>query len=487
MKKLFKGIIDMGLSLQKLRGRNVNMVQGKPLGLLIKFSIPMLIGNLFQQVYNLVDTIVVGQIIGEDALAAVGATGSATFFFFALCNGIGSGGGIIVSQFFGAKEYKRLKQCMTNVAYIMILMPMIVGAIAYCLTGNLLTFLETPPEILPDSIAYMHVSCIGIIFVSMYNYVSSMLRALGDSVTPLIFLIFSCIVNGILDVVLVSNGFGVLGAAYATMFSQILSGALCLIFAFKTNEYFKFSKDDAKIDGSLIAKVIKLGVPLSLQYSLIAISTMALQRVVNTFGATAMAAFTTTSRIESIIHQPYQTLATSVSTFTGQNYGAKKMRRIIRGYRDSLKIMAIFTIIMLVVMQLFSAYIMRIFVKADAVEVIEMGTKALKITSLFYIGLGALYVIRGVSNGLGDGLFALINGIVEVFGRFFVPVALVSVATIGVWGIWLATGIVWAISCITAWMRYVYYGGKKMGFRYKDLKNLRNNYDEDFIRIEEQA
>ena len=211
---------------------------------------------------------------------------------------------------------------------------------------------------------------------------------------------------------------------------------------------------------------------------------MALQSVVNSFGVTATATFTSTSRIESIIHQPYQTIATAVSTFAGQNYGAKKMRRIVRGYRDSLKIMAIFTVVMLVVMQLFSKYIMMIFVKEP--EVIAMGTKALKITSLFYITLGGLYVIRGVSNGLGDGLFALINGVVEVFGRFIVPIALVSVPFIGVWGIWWSTGIVWAVSGITAWLRYIYYGGKKMKLKYSDLKNLRNDYDSDLpIQVEQ--
>lgn len=473
------------MELSKLKNKNIDMTVGNPVRLLVQFSIPMLIGNLFQQVYNLVDSIVVGKLIGPNALAAVGATGSATFFFFAICNGIGSGGGIIVSQLFGAKEFARLKRCMTNVAYIMTVMPLIVGFIAYMLARPMLTFLDTPASVLNDSVSYMHVMCLGLLFVSLYNYVSSMLRALGDSVSPLFFLIFSCIVNGILDVVFVTHGFGVLGAAYATMISQILSAALCIAYAFKTNKYFKFAKSDLKFDSSIVKKVVKLGVPLSLQYSLIAISTMALQRVVNGFGEVAMATFTATSRIESIIHQPYQTLATAVSTFAGQNYGARKMKRIVRGYRDSLKIMAIFTVIMLTIMQLFSRVIMEIFVKADATDVIAMGTQALKITSLFYIFLGALYVIRGVSNGLGDGLFALINGVVEVFGRVLIPIALVGVSFIGVWGIWWSTGLVWFISGVTAWIRYVCYGGKKMHLKYSDLKNLRNTYDDNKAVSEE--
>lgn len=463
----------MDIKKLKMKKTNINMTEGSPIRLLLMFSIPMLIGNLFQQVYNLVDTIVVGQYLGKNALAAVGATGSATFLFFALCNGIASGGSIIVSQLFGGQDYKALRKCMTNVAYIMIIMSAVVGTVAYILTEPLLVFLKTDPEVIADSIKYMHIMCIGIVFVSLYNYVSSMLRAFGDSITPLIFLLFSCVVNGALDVILVMNGFGVLGAAYATITSQCLSGVLSLIFALKTNEFFKFSKEDYKFDGALVWKTIKLGVPLSLQYSLIAISCMAMQSVVNSFGTVATAAFTATGRIESVIHQPYQTFAASLATYTGQNYGANKKKRIIRGYLDSIKLMAVFTLVMVVIMQVMSGLIIRIFI-SDA-EVIAMGAKALKITSIFYIFLGTLYVIRGVLNGLGDGLFAMINGIVEVIGRFTVPFLLVSVAD--VWSIWWATGIVWAIAGITAWIRFVQHGSKKLKLRHRDLMKLYSHKD----------
>jgi Na+-driven multidrug efflux pump len=177
--------------------------------------------------------------------------------------------------------------------------------------------------------------------------------------------------------------------------------------------------------------------------------------VVNSFGKVAVAAFTATSRIEQIIHQPYQTLGAALSTFTGQNYGARKKERITQGYRSGLLLMVIFSVLMLPVMQFFGEGIISIFVEEK--EVIEMGAVALKITSYFYVMLGLIYVVRGVLNGLGDSIFALLNGIVEVIGRFIVPIALTRIPAIGLWGIWWSVGIVWSLSGITAWMRYMSY------------------------------
>ena len=179
----------------------LNMTEGKPVSLIIKFSIPMLIGNLFQQLYNLVDSIIVGQFVGPEALAAIGVTGSVTFLFFALCNGFGNGGGIITSQAFGKGDDDEVRSSISNTGYIMFIFPVVVGIIAYFLIDPVLSILETPAEIMADARSYLKIMCVGLIFVSLYNYVSAMLRALGDSKTPLYFLIFSCILNTILDFV----------------------------------------------------------------------------------------------------------------------------------------------------------------------------------------------------------------------------------------------------------------------------------------------
>ncbi len=442
-----------------MKDTTVNMTTGSPVKLLLAFSLPMMIGNIFQQLYNVVDSAIVGRLVGADALAAIGATGSVTFMFFALCNGIGSGGGIVTSQYFGSDDIPSVKKCIVNVAFIMILFPVVVGAIAFLLTEPLLRLLETPENVLHDAVVYMQVMCVGLAFVSIYNYVASMLRALGDSKTPLYFLIFSCILNTVLDFAFVYYlGWGVFGAAFATLISQFASGVLCLFYAFKYNSYFHLSREDLKLDKDIIWKAIRIGVPLSLQFSLIAISCMALQRVVNAFGAVAMAAFTATSRIEQVIHQPYQTLSAALSTYSGQNYGANKNDRVVMGYRKSMLMMVIFTIAMIPIMQLFGRQITSIFVSDP--EVIEMGAVALKITSWFYVFLGLIYVARGVLNGVSDAFFALFNGIVEVIGRFTVPIFLTMIPMIGLWGIWWSVGVVWFLSGFTAWLRYVWYKKK---------------------------
>ncbi|MBR4342500.1 MAG: MATE family efflux transporter [Lachnospiraceae bacterium] len=441
----------------------LNMTEGNPTSLIIRFSIPMLIGNIFQQLYNLVDSVIVGQFVGPNALAAIGATTSVTFLFIALCNGIGSGGGIITSQSFGKGDRQEVKACIINTAFIMMIFPMVIGVIAFLLSSPLLTLLGTPEGIMEDSLGYMRTMCVGIVFVSLYNFASSMLRALGDSKTPLYFLIFSCLLNTGLDILFVYGlEMSVMGAGIATVIAQLVSGVSCLLYAIKKNEYFKMEKSEIRFNKSISLRIVKLGVPLSLQFSLISISCMALQRVVNSFGATAMAAFTATSRMEQLIHQPYQTLGTALSTFTGQNYGAGKNDRVVMGYRKGTFIMVVFSLIMLPIMQFFGDNIIRIFV-SDA-PVVEMGAKALRITSLFYVCLGTIYVVRGVLNGLGDAFFALLNGIVEVIGRFTVPIILTGIAGIGVWGIWWSVGIVWTLAGGSALFRYISYK-KKLGIR----------------------
>lgn len=436
-----------------MKDRTMNMTAGSPVRLILIFSIPLLIGNIFQQFYNLADSIIVGRFINADALAAIGATSSITFLFFALCNGFGSGGGIIVSQNFGRGDTAQVKNSIVNTGYIMLVMPAAVGVVAFVLARPILAVLKTPADIFDDALIYIRLMCCGLLFVSVYNYVSSMMRALGDSKTPLYFLIFSCFLNAGLDLLFVCVlKKGVFGAGIATLISQFISNVLCVGYAFKFNPYFKFTKADLAYNPEIIRSTINLGLPLSLQFSMIAVSCMALQRVVNSFGPVAVAAFTASSRIEQIIHQPYQTLSAALATFTGQNFGASKNDRVIQGYHRTLLMMTIFTAVMVPVIQFFGTEITSIFVVEK--EVIEMGAIAMRITSIFYIFLGLIYVVRGILNGMGDSFFALLNGIVEVVGRFFVPVMLTSIPKINVWGIWWSVGIVWFLSGFTAWLRY---------------------------------
>ena len=434
--------------------KNLNMTQGNPAILLAVFALPMLIGNIFQQAYNLVDSIVVGKFIGSDALAAVGSTGSISFLFFSICNGIGSGSGIVTSQYFGAGDPVRTKRAIANSAYIMFVAALVMGLAAFFAAPSLLKLMKTPDVLLPDATTYMRLSCLGVPLVAVYNYSSSMLRALGDSRTPLYFLIFSCFLNIVLDILFVYVfGMGVFGAALATIIAQLISGLGCLFYAVKTNPYFMLSRRDFQPDKEVMRQSVRLGLPLAMQWSMIAVSSTALQSFVNGFGPSAMAAFTATTRIEQLVHQPYGSLGTAMATYAGQNYGAKRMDRVKMGLKQGMLMSAAFSLVMLLILQFFSKEIISIFV--DNEDVITIGAKALKLTSWFYIFLATIYMTRGILNGVGDALFAFINGIVEMLCRIFLPMLLVLIPTVGLWGIWWTTGITWFISAVFCLLRYI--------------------------------
>ncbi len=429
------------------------MTSGNPVKHIILFALPSLLGNVFQQVYNLADSMIVGQLVGPDALASVGATSSITFLFFALCNGIGGGGGIIVSQYFGAHDDDRVRNCIVNTGFIMLLVPLIFGILGYFTASPLLRLLSTPDNILSDAVSYTRILCLGLLFVSVYNFTASMLRALGDSRTPLFFLIMSTMINVLLDILLVyCFKLGINGAAYATVIAQFIAMVTSLLFALRKNPYFAFRKTDFSISLNMTFKIVKLGVPLSLQFGLIAISSMAVQRIVNSYGSVVVAAFTATNRIEQLIHQPYTTLGTSLATYCGQNYGAEKYDRVYEGYKKALLIMFCLTVVMVISMHLFGEKLTALFVSDPSV--IKLGGTGLKITSLFYLALGMIYIIRGILTGVGDAFFALFNGIVEIIGRFTIPLLMTKYMGLGIQGIWWSAGVVWVLSGGTAWMRY---------------------------------
>ena len=414
----------------------MNMTEGRPLALLSVFALPLLIGNLFQQAYNLADSMIVGQILGADSLAAVGATGSISFLFFSIFNGISGGCGIVTAQYFGARNDR-----------------MVCKSVAFVMVPTVLSWMGTPPEILPEAVTYMRMTSASVPLIAIYNYASSMERALGDSRTPLYFLVVSCVLNVGLDLLFVGVfGWGVFGAAFATMLSQLLAGAGSLLYAFRRNPYFRLSRESLAFDRTITRNAVRLGLPLALQWSLIAISTTALQTVVNTFGPTAMAAYTSTNRLEQLVQQPFGSMSMALSTYTSQNMGAGKTQRIRTGFRDSLLAMAALAGVMTLIMQLFGGALVSLFVHEP--EVIDLGSQALRITSIFYVFLGIIYVSRGVLNGVGDALFSFLNGIVEIAGRVGLPLLLLNLTNIGVWSIWITAGVTWMLAGLTCLLRY---------------------------------
>ena len=440
----------------------LNMTEGRPLALLSVFALPLLIGNLFQQAYNLADSMIVGRLLGADALAAVGATGSISFLFFSIFNGISGGCGIVTAQFFGARQDNQVRRAIANSAYLVLASSLATGAFAFLMVPTVLTWMGTPREILPDAIIYMRMTSASVPLIAIYNYASSMQRALGDSRTPLYFLVLSCLLNVGLDLLFVGAfGLGVFGAALATMLSQLLAGAGSLWYAFRRNPYFHLNRDARAFDREITKSAVRLGLPLALQWSLIAISTTALQAVVNSFGPTAMAAYTATNRLEQLVQQPFGSMGMALSTYAGQNKGAGKIARIQRGLKDGLLAMVAVACVMTLIMQLFGESLVGMFVHEE--DVIALGGKALRITSLFYAFLGVIYVIRGVLNGVGDAFFSFVNGIVEIAGRVGLPFLLLRFTAAGVWSIWITAGVTWLLAGVSCALRYISWKRKQGG------------------------
>lgn len=430
-----------------------NMTSGSEIRHIVYFALPLFIGNLFQQVYNFTNSIIVGRFIDKDALASVGATSSITFLFYSLCLGLATGAGIMASHHFGAGRIEELKKSMINSAYVTALFGIVISIIGIIVAKPILQLLDTPDAIIADSIKYMRISCGGTIAVAVYNWIASELRALGDSRSPLIFLMFSCVLNVILDLffILVLH-MGVSGAALSTVISQGLSAVVSIIYAIKNNPYFCFTREHFLLERSILIQSIKIGAPIAAQSAMIAISMVVLQRVVNGFGENVVAAYTATMRIEQLVQQPFQSLNAAISNFTGQNAGARKQDRIIRGYHRCIQLVIGISIFMFVMFMVFGHNIVGLFVN-DA-EVIKIGTNALRLSCCFYIFLGLIHITRGLLNGVGDTNYAMINGLAEVVGRVGFSSILIHIPSVGIWAVWGTTALTWLLTALASILRY---------------------------------
>lgn len=430
-----------------------SMTEGSPAKLLLRFTIPMLIGNLFQQFYNMVDSIVVGRFVGSNALAAVGATGSLNFLFFAMSFGIAAGVGVVVSQYFGAERMDMVEKSIINGMYLLAAVSALMGIVGIASARWVLAALDTPEIILEDAVIYMRVSCAGILAIAAYNGVASVLRALGDSKTPLYFMVVACFINIGLDLLFVIGfEWSVFGVALATVIAQMAAAIGAFAYALYKIPYFHIKKENRPIRRDIISRCFTLGLPIALQNALIAFSCIFLQKVVNGFGESVVAANTALGRIEQLVQQPYNSLGAAITTYTGQNIGAGKIDRVKQGYKAAFWSVVVFSIIMFVPCQLFGEQIVGVFVTEP--EVVAIGAKGLSITSFFYFFLGMIYVARSVLNGAGDAAFAMINGLMEVAGRVGFAVPLTKIPLIGVWGIFFTTGFTWALTGIVSMVRY---------------------------------
>lgn len=447
-----------------------DMREGTPWKLLLQFAVPLFIGNIFQQLYNMVDSVIVGNFVSTNALGAIGTTNSLTFFFFSLVGGLSVGIGIIVAQFFGASDEEKVREVIGNAVWIIAIGTVVMAIIGFFAARPLLVLLRTDPIILNDAVNYLKITSLGICCIGLYNGVSGILRALGDSKTPLIFLIVASITNVILDLIFVLVfGWGVVGAAVATAFSQFLSAISCIIYAYKTNTYFKLKKSDFRPRMKIVKKTLRLGIPVALQNSLIAISLIVLQAIVNSYGADFTTAFTVVSRIETLVQQPFMSIGAAVSTFTGQNLGAGNIKRVIKGFNSANVINAIFVAVIMLLFWIFTPQIVSIFGRNE--KVLGIAVDGLRITCCFYIFLGTIYTTRNVLNGAGDAMFSLFTGIVECIGRVGFAYPLTLIPFMGSYGVFYATGITWLLNGLFSLVRY------KHG-KWKTIRLVKNTSDE---------
>lgn len=433
-----------------------DMTVGDPTSLILAFMFPTMLGNIFQQFYNIVDSIIAGRYISATAFGAVSSTGHITNLFFALGNGLATGIGIVTSHHFGRGDEASVKKVITNAFMLVSATSLAIGILGSVLSYPVLKYaLNTPKELLGDAIAYMSITCAGFIGSALYNTINHILKGVGDSKTPLYFLIVSSFLNVGMDLIFVIYfDMGVVGLAVATIVAQALSAAASITFAFIANPMFKLKKSDFKLDLSIVKKCYQIGGSMALQSGLIALSFVILQRVINSFDYIIVIAFGATSKVENIVNMQFKAMGDSLSTYTGQNFGAGKGDRVKEGYKRGMIMMLIYVAIMIPFIWLFGDLLVKIFIKSSEEMVLYYGSRAMRILSCFYLPLGTIYICRGILNGAGDALFPAISGAAEMIGRVVFPMALCALPFLGAWGLWVATGITWTIVGATAFARY---------------------------------
>ena len=386
--------------INKLGGAK-DMTEGKPSKRLIEFSIPLLIGNFAQQLYSTVDSIIVGKYVGDEALAAIGASGALVFLFMVLFIGISMGAGILVSQYFGAKDKEMLSKTIGNAIILNAIISAVIMLLGAFFIRPFLELLQTPKAILDMAVSYTMISCLGIMGTSYYNILSGLLRGMGDSVMPLFYLIICTITNIILDLIFVGPlGMGVAGAAYATIISQIISAILCYLRMLKMKDVLTLDINAFKLDGKLSKQLIRLGLPVGITQALFAVAAIFVQNLTNTFGTVFIAASTVVMRVDGFAMLPNFTFGTAMTTYAGQNVGALKIGRMRQGTKEGLKIGVTTSVVLVGLILTFGKNLMGLFTNTE--EVINVSYEMMCILSIGYIGVAINQILSGTIRGAGD-------------------------------------------------------------------------------------
>ena len=395
-----------------------DMTAGKPMKILLDFTIPVFIGNVFQQFYNMVDAIIVGKFVGTKALAAVGSTGTIMFLILGFLTGLTAGFTVLTAQKFGAGKMDEMRQTVGNAALLSIVVSVVMTAVSMAGMHSLLKFMNTPADIFKDAYAYIMIICGGIFAQVLYNLLASILRALGNSKTPLYFLILAALLNIVLDLVfIVIFHMGAAGVAWATVVSQGVSGFLCLLYIIKAVPELHLSRDDWKYRPYLAKNQISVGIPMGLQYSITAIGAMMVQSALNILGAYAVAAFTAGQKVENIFSQAYVALGTAMATYNAQNVGAGNVQRVREGFRSANIIGVSYAIITGAILIFWGKYFAYLFISDNIDSVLPMVDTYVKCVGFFTIPLHFVNVLRNGIQGMGYGLLPMISGVAELVGR----------------------------------------------------------------------
>ena len=400
-----------------------DMTSGSPAKMIFHFTLPIFIGNVFQQFYSMADTVIVGKFIGTKALAAVGSTGTIMFLINGFVLGMTAGFTVLTAQKFGAGDMKAMRQTVGSAALLGIIMSVILTVVGMLGMRPLLTFMQTPDDIFRDAYAYIMVICAGIGAQMLYNLLSSVLRALGNSKVPLYFLVLAALLNIVLDMVfIIVFHMGAAGAAWATIVSQGISGLLCLVYIVKAVPVLHLQKEDWKPNLRLLKIQLSVGLPMALQYSITAIGTMMVQTALNLLGSTQVAAFTAASKIEQVVTQAYVAMGTTMATYCAQNMGAGKIRRIRQGFKAITIMGIIYSVIVAAVIMTVGKYMTYLFLSGDLTEIMQSVDIYLKCAGAFFIPLTVVNVYRNGIQGMGYGLLPMMAGVAELIGRGVVAI-----------------------------------------------------------------
>ncbi|HBF5316300.1 MATE family efflux transporter [Clostridioides difficile] len=432
------------------------------------FAMPMLIGSLFQQLYNTADSIIVGRFIGKEAMAAVSGANPIMFLLVAALMGVSLGFSILVSQFYGSGDLKKVKATIDTTYILLFIGSILISILGIVFGGPMLKLMNTPESVFAQSKLYLTIIFSGILFSAGYNSVSAILRGLGDSVTPLYFLIIATILNIVLDLTfIVVLRMGVEGVALATIMAQAVSFIISIIYLNKKHEVLKFKIKGIVYDNKIFKDGLRLGLPSGVQQMLFSIGNMALQFLVNSYGTSAMAAFGAGLRIENFISLPIMNLGSAVSTFVAQNIGAGENERVKKGIRESIKMTLVLAVTVITLILLFRENLIALF-NTDK-DVIKIGSSYLFIIGPFFLFIGTSFVLSSAMKGAGDSMFALISSIVSLWlGRL--PASYMLSKFFGTDGIWMGIPFGWTLGLIVT---VIYY--KKGYWKTKAIVNHRIN------------